>query len=53
MLCAKNHACRSVYFEEQTGQCIQVLYADSLLAECHRKMGTKWVRFAKMPAART
>ncbi|KAF7260858.1 hypothetical protein EG68_01892 [Paragonimus skrjabini miyazakii] len=51
-MCAKYHACRSVYFDEQTGQCIQVLYADSLLAEYHRKMGAAWVRFAKTPAVR-
>ncbi|KAF5404714.1 hypothetical protein PHET_01707 [Paragonimus heterotremus] len=51
-MCAQNHACRSVYFDEQTGQCIQVLYADSPLAQYHRKMGTTWVRFAKTPAVR-
>ncbi|KAF5404713.1 hypothetical protein PHET_01706 [Paragonimus heterotremus] len=45
--CAQNHACRSVYYEKQTGQCVQVLYADSLLTEYHRKLGTNWVRFAK------
>ncbi|KAF7260859.1 hypothetical protein EG68_01893 [Paragonimus skrjabini miyazakii] len=50
-MCAANHACRSVYFEKQTGQCIQVLYADSLLAEYHRNEGNNWVRFAKTTAA--
>ncbi|KAF7255395.1 hypothetical protein EG68_08168 [Paragonimus skrjabini miyazakii] len=45
--CARDIACRSVYYNELSGECFQAMYADSLLAGNLAKLENGWTRFAK------
>ncbi|KAF7234174.1 hypothetical protein EG68_12383, partial [Paragonimus skrjabini miyazakii] len=45
--CARDFACRSVYFNQQGGECVRMLYADSLLPNSQTSGKTGWMRFAK------
>ncbi|KAF7255008.1 hypothetical protein EG68_07370 [Paragonimus skrjabini miyazakii] len=45
--CARNFACRSVYYNELSDECFRTMYADSLLAGNLTKLENGWTRFAK------
>ncbi|KAF5398569.1 hypothetical protein PHET_08270 [Paragonimus heterotremus] len=45
--CARDIACRSVYYNELRGECFRAMYADSLLAGNLAKVENGWIRFAK------
>ncbi|KAF5403819.1 hypothetical protein PHET_02722 [Paragonimus heterotremus] len=47
MSCASNSACRSVYVNVFDGECVPVMYADSLLPWDIAKSTDGWKRFAK------
>ncbi|KAA3669898.1 uncharacterized protein DEA37_0012156, partial [Paragonimus westermani] len=45
--CARDVACRSVYISQPGGECVRMMYADSLLPASQTGGKTRWARFAK------
>ncbi|TPP59415.1 hypothetical protein FGIG_02812 [Fasciola gigantica] len=47
--CARRFECRSVYYNQASSNCVQILYVDSLLPHEYGVDENSWIRYARVP----